>query len=230
MQSSSSPSTFAEVIASLAVLHQEQHQALLDLRTDQERRFQAIVQAQQEDRERFRSWIDREVRQETIGQPAAPTHLPLNKMGPCDDPEAFLDLFERSAEASGWPRDQWSMRRRTTWWRAKGSANPYHLPLSLLLLISPLSLNLSLYPGLVRPARHVFRPGGGVELNRARIMDREPRPGGWDSLPPGRTPLLLLPSLRVNHLTRSLPQERRAGLGRPVGVAGTRSTLWTGVQ
>ncbi|XP_048020920.1 zinc finger protein 213-like isoform X2 [Megalobrama amblycephala] len=23
-------------------------------------------------------------------------------MGPCDDPEAFLDLFERSAEASGW--------------------------------------------------------------------------------------------------------------------------------
>ncbi|KAK9959353.1 hypothetical protein ABG768_009481 [Culter alburnus] len=110
MQSSSSPSTFAEVIASLAVLHQEQHQALLDLRTDQERRFQAIVQAQQEDRERFRSWIDREVHQETIGQLAAPTHLPLNKMGPCDDPEAFLDLFERSAEASGWPRDQWSMR------------------------------------------------------------------------------------------------------------------------
>ncbi|XP_067228717.1 neurotrophin receptor-interacting factor homolog [Chanodichthys erythropterus] len=110
MQSSSSPSTFAEVIASLAVLHQEQHRALLDLRTDQERRFQAIVQAQQEDRERFRSWIDREVHQETIGQPAAPTHLPLNKMGPSDDPEAFLDLFERSAEASGWPRDQWAMR------------------------------------------------------------------------------------------------------------------------
>ncbi|XP_048019114.1 uncharacterized protein LOC125250521 [Megalobrama amblycephala] len=122
MQSSSSPSTFAEVIASLAVLHQEQHQALLDLRTDQERRFQAIVQAQQEDRERFRSWIDREVRQETIGQPAAPTHLPLNKMGPSDDPEAFLDLFERSAEASWSPSSRgnrrWrrsSCQQRTSW-------------------------------------------------------------------------------------------------------------------
>ncbi|XP_048032925.1 neurotrophin receptor-interacting factor 1-like [Megalobrama amblycephala] len=101
---------FADIITSLAVLHQDQHQALLDLRSDQERRFQAILQVQQEDRERFRSWIDREVRTETTGQLAAPTHLPLNKMGPLDDPEAFLDLFEKSAEVSGWPRDQWPMR------------------------------------------------------------------------------------------------------------------------
>ena len=109
MQSPSS-TPLADIISSLAALHQEQHQALLDLRTDQERRFHAILQAQQEDRERFRSWIDREVRTEASGQPAVPAHLPLHKMGPQDDPEAFLELFEKSAEACGWPRDQWPVR------------------------------------------------------------------------------------------------------------------------
>ncbi|XP_048038258.1 uncharacterized protein LOC125263290 [Megalobrama amblycephala] len=109
MQASSS-TPFAEIIASLAVLHCEQQQALLELRSDQERCFQAILQTQQEDREAFRSWIDREVPGEPTEQPAVPVHLPLNKMGPLDDPEVFLELFERSAEACKWPRDQWSMR------------------------------------------------------------------------------------------------------------------------
>lgn len=31
-------------------------------------------------------------------------------MGPQDDPEAFLDLFERSAEACGWPPVDWPVR------------------------------------------------------------------------------------------------------------------------
>ncbi|XP_026106053.1 uncharacterized protein LOC113078001 [Carassius auratus] len=109
MQSPSS-TPLADIISSLAVLHREQHQALLDLRTDQERQFQAIVQAQQEDRERFRGWIDREVRAEAAGAPAAPVHLPLHKMGAQDDPEAFLELFEKAAEACGWPREQWPVR------------------------------------------------------------------------------------------------------------------------
>ncbi|XP_067231921.1 zinc finger and SCAN domain-containing protein 1-like [Chanodichthys erythropterus] len=107
---SSSGTPFAEIISSLAGLQQEQHQALLDLRRDQERSFQVIVQAQQEDRERFRSWIDREVRPEATEHRAVPAHLPFNKMGSADDPEAFLDLFEKTAELSGWPRDQWPMR------------------------------------------------------------------------------------------------------------------------
>ncbi|XP_048062887.1 neurotrophin receptor-interacting factor 1-like [Megalobrama amblycephala] len=111
MQATSAAGTpFADIIASLAALHQEQHRALLDLRQDQERRFEAIVQGQQEDRERFRSWIDREVPAETSAAAAGPFPLPLQKMGPQDDPEAFLDLFEKSAEVSGWPRDQWPMR------------------------------------------------------------------------------------------------------------------------
>ncbi|XP_067248473.1 uncharacterized protein [Chanodichthys erythropterus] len=109
MQASSS-TPFVEIIASLAILHREQQQALLELRSDQERCFQAILQTQQEDREAFRSWIDREVPREPTEQPAVPVHLPLNKMGPLDDPEVFLELFERSAEACKWPLDQWSMR------------------------------------------------------------------------------------------------------------------------
>ncbi|XP_056589492.1 uncharacterized protein LOC130409502 [Triplophysa dalaica] len=102
-----SGSPFAEVISSLAGLHQEHHQALLRLREDQEARFQALVLTQQEDRESFRSWLSQE-------RGASPSTLfgtvPLHKMGTQDEPEAFLDLFERSAELSGWPPDAWASR------------------------------------------------------------------------------------------------------------------------
>ncbi|XP_067301231.1 uncharacterized protein [Pseudorasbora parva] len=105
-----SATPFADIITSLAALHQNQHQAMLELRADQERRFEAIVRGQQEDRERFRSWIDREVRTEAAGLASAPVHVPLHKMGPQDDPEAFIDLFQKAAEACGWPRAQWPVR------------------------------------------------------------------------------------------------------------------------
>ncbi len=109
--SSPTGSPFAGVIQSLAGLHQEHHQALLDMRADQERRFCALVQNQQEDRELFRSWMDREVRAGGIPTaPAPPTHMPVQKMGPQDDPEAFLDLFEKTAEACGWPQMDWPVR------------------------------------------------------------------------------------------------------------------------
>ncbi|XP_056585423.1 uncharacterized protein LOC130406867 [Triplophysa dalaica] len=101
-------SPFAEVIASLAGLHQQHHQALLGLREDQERRFQALVQTQQEDREAFRSWASQE-RGPSETSTASPT-IPLHKMGPHDEPEAFLELFERSAELSGWQPDAWAAR------------------------------------------------------------------------------------------------------------------------
>lgn len=68
------------------------------MRDDQAWRFQALVQAQQQDSELFRNWMHQEVRAvETPSVPASPTHVPLNKMGPHDNPEAFLYLFERSA-------------------------------------------------------------------------------------------------------------------------------------
>ncbi|KAI7791745.1 putative SCAN domain-containing protein SCAND2P [Triplophysa rosa] len=101
---------FADVISSLAVLHREQHQALLQLRADQEARFQAILQAQKEDREAFRSWVDREVQAGGRTEVASGSHLWLTKMGPQDEPEAFLGLFEKAAESSGWPRDRWAIR------------------------------------------------------------------------------------------------------------------------
>ena len=104
---------FADIITSLAGLHQENHQALLDLRADQEKRFHVMMQAQQEDRELFRSWLDRGVRTESAFPGAAATaaaHMPLSKMGPADDPEAFMDLFERTAEACEWPQASWPVR------------------------------------------------------------------------------------------------------------------------
>ncbi len=82
IMSSPTSSPFAEVIQSLAGLHQEHHKALLDMREDQERRFCALVQNQQEDRELFRSWMDREVR--AGGIPPAP--------------------------ACGWPQMNWPVR------------------------------------------------------------------------------------------------------------------------
>ncbi len=55
--------------------------------------------------------MDREVRAGGIPPaPALPTHMPLQKMGPQDDPEAFLDLFEKTAEACGWPQMSWPVR------------------------------------------------------------------------------------------------------------------------
>ncbi len=109
--SSPTRSPFAEVIQSLAGLHQEHHKALMDMRADQERRFCALVQNQREDRELFRSWMDREVRAgESTTAPAPPTHMPVQKMGPQDDPEAFLDLFEKTAEACGWAQTDWPVR------------------------------------------------------------------------------------------------------------------------
>lgn len=97
---------FAEVIQALAGLHQEQHQTLLGLQADQERRFTTLLQAQQEDRELFRSWIARG--EQLASTLAATPPLLLHKMGPQDDPEAFIQLFERSAEVAGWPRADWA--------------------------------------------------------------------------------------------------------------------------
>ncbi|KAK9955833.1 hypothetical protein ABG768_015683 [Culter alburnus] len=327
----SSATPFAELITSLAVMQHDQHQALLDLRHDQERRFQAVLQAQQEDRERFRSWIDQEVRPEATVHQAVPAHLPLNKMGPEDDPEAFLDLFEKAAEVHGWPRDQWPMRlvpllsgesqvaaqqlpvrnllvfedlKRAIIQRVGRSPEQHHQRFRSLELGEsgrpfvlaqqlrdscrkwlladgsdveeiidrvvleqfvtrlprrtaewvqchrPTSLESAIHlaedhmvacPGVGEPlpsaslspsfsspslSRPVplprSRPGGGAGMARTIMQLPESRPGGW-------TPPLFLRSLHVSHLTHSLPLERRGSLGRPAGVAGTRTILWIGV-
>lgn len=87
-------SPFALAIQLLTSLHQEHHQALLEMQDHQEHHFRALVQAQQKDSELFRRLMDQEVR--TGGpptqNPVLPAHVPLNKMGPQNDPEAFIDL------------------------------------------------------------------------------------------------------------------------------------------
>ncbi len=101
------PTPLAELVKSLAGLHQTQHQALIYMKLEQEDRFRVLVQAQDEDRRVLRSLLGRK------GIPvAAPSiaHVPLMKMGPQDDPEAFVDLFEKTAKACGWARTQWSVR------------------------------------------------------------------------------------------------------------------------
>ncbi len=102
-----SPTPLAELVKSLAGLHQAQHQALMDMKLEQEDRFRLLVQAQDEDRRAVRSLLGRE---ETPVAAPSIAHVPLMKMGPHDDPEAFVDLFEKTTEACGWARSQWPVR------------------------------------------------------------------------------------------------------------------------
>ncbi|XP_039513052.1 uncharacterized protein LOC120468602 [Pimephales promelas] len=106
--SSPSGSPFTEIIQSLAAMQREQHQALLSFKEEHEQRFQALLQGQQEDRELFRSCFD----QGAAATPATTSAaaLSVSRMGPQDEPEAFLDLFERTAEARGWPKTDWPLR------------------------------------------------------------------------------------------------------------------------
>ncbi len=101
------PTPLAELVKSLAGLHQAQHQALMDMKLEQEDRFRLMVQAQDEDRRAIRSLLGRE--DNPVAAPPI-AHVPLMKMGPHDDPEAFVDLFEKIAEACGWARAHWSVR------------------------------------------------------------------------------------------------------------------------
>ncbi|XP_067283274.1 uncharacterized protein [Pseudorasbora parva] len=100
----------ADLVQSLAGLHQETHQDLRAVREEQQKRFEALLQAQHEDRELFRSWMDREVQASPKPTSDSAATIALSKMGPMDDPEAFIDLFERSAAARDWPKEDWPMR------------------------------------------------------------------------------------------------------------------------
>ncbi len=66
----------------------------MDMKLEQEDRFRLLVQAQDEDRRAIRSLLGRE---ETPVAAPSIAHVPLMKMGPHDDPEAFVDLFEITA-------------------------------------------------------------------------------------------------------------------------------------
>ncbi|XP_051539310.1 uncharacterized protein LOC127432366 [Myxocyprinus asiaticus] len=104
-------SQVSEILQSLASIHQSNQQSLLELRQDQERCFFEILQAQAEDRLAIQSLLGQE--KERAATPDHRSQLPpptLLKMRAEDDAEAFLNLFERTAEIAGWPRDQWAAR------------------------------------------------------------------------------------------------------------------------
>lgn len=65
---------FAKVIQSFTDVHIAHHQALLGLKEDQERQFQAIVQSQQEDRKLFSAagWSGRIALEKSNGLRPAP--------------------------------------------------------------------------------------------------------------------------------------------------------------
>ncbi|XP_051580876.1 zinc finger protein with KRAB and SCAN domains 7-like [Myxocyprinus asiaticus] len=104
-------SQLAQILQALISLHQSHQQTLLELRQDQDHRFVELLHAQAEDRQAIQSLLSHEV--SSAATPDTPTPLPppaLQKMGAADDPEAFLDLFERTAEIWGWPLSQWAAR------------------------------------------------------------------------------------------------------------------------
>ncbi|XP_051505984.1 beta-klotho [Myxocyprinus asiaticus] len=91
-------SLLAEVIKTLAGIHQIQHQALLELRVELEQWFQVLFQAQAEDRQVLRSFVHQEGSSATTPGPPMAVPIVLTKMGMQDNLEAFIELFERTAE------------------------------------------------------------------------------------------------------------------------------------
>ncbi len=81
------------------------HQALMDMKLEQEDRFR--LQAQDEDRRAIWSLLGQE--ENPVAAPSI-AHVPLMRLGPHDDPEAFVDLFKKTAEACGCARTQWPVR------------------------------------------------------------------------------------------------------------------------
>ncbi len=198
IMSAPSGSPFADVIQSLAGLHQEHHKALMDMRADQERRFCALVQNQREDRELFRSWMDREVRAgESPTALAPPTHMPVQKMGPQDDPDPW-PLWE----------DRGSM-----WVAPDGLASAPHPPANRGGAVGGAAAASPEPPGLRRPkASHP--PAGRPEPRAA--PPALPFAGAWGERPAlrdGSPAQGRLPQMAVGRGRRRRPNHRPGGAG-----------------
>ncbi|KAK5866487.1 hypothetical protein PBY51_020675 [Eleginops maclovinus] len=86
---------------STTALQRQQSEALL-----------VIASSQREDRALLRELLQRPAAREAepVTNPARPPQIALQKMSADDDPEAYLDIFEGTAAACGWPEEEWAVR------------------------------------------------------------------------------------------------------------------------
>lgn len=84
-------SPLAQIVQTLASLHKTQHQALLKLCKEHMQSIQALLEAQAEDWQVL--WSLGTHGYSYAGTPAA-SSVAAMAIGPQDDPEAFLELFE----------------------------------------------------------------------------------------------------------------------------------------
>ncbi|KAK5852452.1 hypothetical protein PBY51_023920 [Eleginops maclovinus] len=91
----------ALVQESTTALQRQQSEALL-----------VIASSQREDRALLRELLQRPAAREAepVTNPARPPQIALQKMSADDDPEAYLDIFEGTAAACGWPEEEWAVR------------------------------------------------------------------------------------------------------------------------
>lgn len=95
---------FASLGQTLAAACQAQHQELLSLRQEQERSFQVLLENQAQDRAVLKDLERSGSTHSEMGEGIP--QVTVTKMGPRDDPEAFLPLFEHTVGLCGWPQDQ----------------------------------------------------------------------------------------------------------------------------
>ncbi|XP_069370615.1 uncharacterized protein [Paralichthys olivaceus] len=87
-------------------------QCLLAMQQQQTQALTTIAAEQREDRALLREWIQRPATPppEPGTSSRRPPAVSLQRMTPEDDTEAYLDLFEGTAEACGWPEEERAVR------------------------------------------------------------------------------------------------------------------------
>lgn len=89
------PSYISEL--TLTSIHQTEHQTFVMLRMEQEQWCQALLQAQEQ------NWQLLGTLAAAPAKAAGKPHVMLTKMGPQDDPEAFVELFKDQLMAQQLP-------------------------------------------------------------------------------------------------------------------------------
>ncbi len=160
-----------------------------------------------------------------------PTHLPLNKIGPHDDPKTLLDLLEKSAEACGWPRDHWTVRLISLL-SVEVQVVAQQLPIQNLLVYTDLKRAILQWVGL-SPEQHrqLFRPLDQGDSGRPFMLAQQLRdacrkwvlPG--ESFPTGRRAdprpsgagIVHQPSPKEDGRVGPVPPADIARPGQPIG-------------